>query len=44
MRMTGNMITVAGSEAASIDLPPRQTDDGYVRPPLAEQHFVPDEY
>ncbi len=28
----------------SIALPPRQTDDGYVRPPLATQHFVPDKY
>ena len=27
-----------------ITLPPRQPDRGYVRPPLAEQTFVPDEY
>jgi hypothetical protein len=27
-----------------IELPPRQTEDGYVRPPIFSQHFVPDEY
>ena len=27
-----------------IELPPRQTDDGYVRPPIAAQTFVPQEY
>ena len=27
-----------------IELPPRQTEDGYVRPPIFNQHFVPDEY
>ena len=26
----------------TIVLPPRQVDDGYVRPPRASQHFVPD--
>jgi polyphosphate kinase 2 len=29
---------------APISLPPRQSDKGYVRPPLAEQTFVPDHY
>ena len=27
-----------------IDLPPRGDDDGYVRPPLADQTFVPTVY
>jgi polyphosphate kinase len=27
-----------------IDLPPRQADEGYVRPPLADQTFVPEVY
>jgi polyphosphate kinase len=27
-----------------IELPPRQVEDGYVRPPLHSQHFVPEEY
>ena len=25
-----------------IDLPPRQKDVGYVRPPITEQTFIPD--
>jgi polyphosphate kinase 2 len=29
---------------APIDLPPRQTDDGYVRPAMASQNFVPQDY
>jgi len=28
----------------SIDLPPRQTNDNYVRPPKSDQTFVPDAY
>jgi len=28
----------------TIELPPRQPDDGYIRPPLAEQTFVPELY
>ena len=27
-----------------LELPPRQSDDGYVRPPLADQTFVPERY
>ena len=27
-----------------IKLPPRQKDDGYVRPPLTDQNFVPEKY
>lgn len=27
-----------------IVLPPRQTDKGYVRPPITDQHFIPDRY
>ena len=27
-----------------IELPPRQSDIGYIRPPLSEQTFVPEEY
>jgi hypothetical protein len=29
---------------ASIDLPPRQRDSGYVRPPISDQTFVPEVY
>jgi polyphosphate kinase 2 len=28
----------------SVDLPPRQPDTGYIRPPITEQTFVPDVY
>jgi polyphosphate kinase 2 len=27
-----------------IELPPRQAEEGYVRPPIFSQHFVPDEF
>ena len=27
-----------------IELPPRQEETGYVRPPLADQNFVPERY
>jgi len=27
-----------------IILPPRQVDEGYIRPPIASQHFVPEKY
>ena len=27
-----------------IELPPRQPDEGYVRPPMTEQTFVPEVY
>ena len=27
-----------------IELPPRQKDKGYVRPPMADQNFVPKKY
>jgi hypothetical protein len=27
-----------------IDLPPRQKDQGYVRPPIGDQSFVPEKY
>jgi polyphosphate kinase len=27
-----------------LKLPPRQKDDGYVRPPITDQNFVPDKY
>ena len=27
-----------------VDLPPRQSDLGYVRPPMSDQTFVPDVY
>lgn len=30
--------------AGEIDLPPRQQDHGYIRPPISEQTFVPDVY
>jgi len=29
---------------AQLTLPPRQSDDGYVRPPRETQRFVPDAY
>ena len=29
---------------APLELPPRQPDQGYVRPPMDEQRFVPDRY
>jgi hypothetical protein len=28
----------------ALELPPRQAETGYIRPPLAEQTFVPDRY
>jgi polyphosphate kinase 2 (PPK2 family) len=31
-------------EIAEIILPPRQSDEGYVRPPVEEQRFVPEVY
>jgi hypothetical protein len=27
-----------------IDLPPRQREEGYVRPPLSDQNFIPEVY
>jgi hypothetical protein len=27
-----------------IELPPRQSDEGYVRPPMSDQSFVPEVY
>jgi hypothetical protein len=27
-----------------IELPPRQDDSGYIRPPISEQTFVPENY
>jgi polyphosphate kinase 2 len=30
--------------AQAIELPTRQTDDGYIRPPIGSQKFVPQEY
>ena len=27
-----------------LDLPPRQSDQGYVRPPMSDQTFVPEVY
>ena len=31
-------------EVTEITLPPRQSDQGYVRPPMEEQRFVPEVY
>mgnify|MGYP005841713587 CR=1 FL=1 len=39
-----SMIPYREIELAPIDLPPRQKGKGYVRPPLAEQTFVPEVY
>jgi hypothetical protein len=30
--------------AEHLELPPRQPDSGYVRPPITDQTFVPDVY
>jgi hypothetical protein len=31
-------------EVTEITLPPRQGDEGYVRPPMEQQRFVPEAY
>ena len=27
-----------------VELPPRQKDDGYIRPPMSDQNFIPEVY
>lgn len=39
-----NVIPYEDLTPSPIKLPPRQKDDGYVRPPLSDQTFVPDRY
>jgi polyphosphate kinase 2 len=39
-----SMIPHKEVEHEVIKLPPRQKDDGYVRPPLTDQNFVPEKY
>ena len=39
-----SMIPYEDRTLGPIQLPPRQDDSGYIRPPIAEQTFVPDEY
>ena len=38
------MIPYEDRTLGPIELPPRQDDSGYIRPPIAEQTFVPDNY
>ncbi|MCG8694525.1 MAG: hypothetical protein MI806_25235, partial [Minwuiales bacterium] len=38
------MIPYKDLTPAPIDLPPRQDAQGYVRPPLDDQTFVPEDY
>jgi polyphosphate kinase 2 len=39
-----SMIPYKDVPAPTITLPPRQADGGYIRPPMAEQTFVPNRY
>ncbi len=39
-----SVITYSDLTPEEIVLPPRQKDDGYVRPPITEQNFVPEVY
>jgi polyphosphate kinase 2 len=39
-----SLIPYEDLQEAAIELPPRQTDESYVRPPLTSQNFVPQEY
>jgi polyphosphate kinase len=39
-----SLIPYRDTTAEKIVLPPRQVDDGYVRPPITTQHFVPEKY
>jgi polyphosphate kinase 2 len=39
-----SMIPYKDTTPEQIVLPPRQVDKGYVRPPIAHQHFVPEKY
>jgi len=39
-----HVIPYEDTSPAQIVLPPRQVDEGYIRPPIASQHFVPDKY
>ena len=38
------MIPYSEPEQRDIEVPPRQDDTGYVRPPITHQRFVPDRY
>jgi hypothetical protein len=38
------MVPYTEPASPAIELPPRQDDKGYVRPPLNEQTFVPEVY
>ena len=39
-----SMIPYKDTTPEQIILPPRQVDKGYIRPPIAHQHFVPEKY
>ena len=39
-----NLVPYKDLTPAAIKLPPRQKDDGYVRPPLKNQNFIPEVY
>ena len=38
------MFSYEDRTSGAIELPPRQPDQGYIRPPIAEQTFVPENY
>ena len=38
------MIPYEDLTPTELKLPPRQSDDGYVRPPVESQTFIPDHY
>jgi len=39
-----SMIPYDDRTLGAVDLPPRQRDDSYIRPPITEQTFVPEKY
>jgi hypothetical protein len=39
-----SLIPYEETPAQEIQVPPRQSDVGYVRPPISDQTFVPDHY
>jgi hypothetical protein len=39
-----SLIPYEDTTAEQVVLPPRQVDQGYVRPPIESQHFVPEKF
>lgn len=39
-----SMIPYEDLTLGPVDLPPRQKDSGYIRPPISEQTFIPEVY